>query len=43
MWKSRGRFPRTVGRVEILGLDFQAFHRPAFPHAFLEAQPELLA
>src|ERR1017187_10328261 len=33
MWESRQRFPRTVGRVEILPLDFQAFHRPAFPHA----------
>src|ERR1700676_2500599 len=33
MWKSLGRFPRTVGRVEILPLDFQAFLRPSFPRA----------
>jgi hypothetical protein len=26
MWESRRRFPRAVGRVEILRLDFQAFH-----------------
>src|SRR5580704_12149527 len=33
MWESRQRFPRTGERVEILVLDFQAFHRPAFPRA----------
>src|ERR1019366_911471 len=33
MWESRQRFPRTVGRVEILPLDFHPSHRPAFPHA----------
>ena len=33
MWESQQRFPRTVGRVEIRMLDFQAFHRPAFPRA----------
>ena len=25
------RFPRAVGRVENLGLVFQAFHGPSFP------------
>jgi hypothetical protein len=28
------RFPRAVGRVENLGLVFQAFHGPAFPQDF---------
>ena len=33
MWESRQRFPRMLGRVEILILDFQAFQLPSFPQA----------
>ena len=41
MWESLERFPRPVGRVEILPLDFQAFHGPSFPPALVPTDSQL--
>jgi hypothetical protein len=35
MWESRSDFQGAVGRVENLGLVFQAFHRPVISTALL--------
>src|ERR1039458_927417 len=42
MWESRERFPRWVGRVGILVLDFHSFHPPSFPQAFWFPAVELM-
>src|SRR5271168_944264 len=42
MWESRRRFPRWVGRVGILVLDFHSFQAPSFPQAFWFPAVELM-